>query len=132
MRVACVRRFAWLVWLIVATAGAGGCAARGAVAADSYTPPKMVRNSAPHPMQLSESLATWVGADVTIEVLIDGAGVPKMSTLQVTGRRATENRDVIAHWVQSARYVPAQREGQPVEGVFRTRIESRSSRTRRG
>lgn len=127
-----VRRFAWLAWLIAALAGSGACATAGASADAGYKPPKMVPSSAPNPMQISGELASWTGADVTIAGLVDSAGKPQMSTLQLAGRGGVENRDAILHWIRSARYVPAQWAGRAVEGTFQTRIRARSSRTRRG
>jgi hypothetical protein len=63
-----------------------------------------------------------------IEVLIDSDGHPDMATFKVTGIGAAENSDALAHWIERAIFRPAQRDHQPVPGVYRTKLEARVGR----
>ena len=70
--------------------------------------------------------------DIQIEVAVDLTGQPEFATLRVTGLGATENRDVVAAWLEQARFQPATQAGQPVRGVYRTRILVRAEVRRVG
>jgi hypothetical protein len=59
-------------------------------------------------------------------VQVDSTGQPDLETLRMTGLGADGNRDVVATWLRSARFQPAQRDGRPVPGVYQTRIEVRA------
>ena len=61
---------------------------------------------------------------ILVDVQVDSAGKPDMSTLRVTGSGATQHRQVITDWISRARFAPAQRGGQPVRGRFRTEMRS--------
>lgn len=67
-----------------------------------------------------------------ITVRVDSAGRPSMETLNVTGPGATDNRDAVEEWIRSSRFQPAQRAGHAVEGVYQTRIQSRTEVRRFG
>ena len=69
---------------------------------------------------------------LNIEVRVDSAGRPDMSTLRVTGPGAIHAQAAIARWIEFARYRPAQRDGRPVMGMFRTQIRSRIETRRVG
>lgn len=70
--------------------------------------------------------------DLRVQVRVDAAGRPDLETLRVTGLGAAENRDVIATWLERARFRPAQAAGQAVAGVFQTRFEVRAAVRRVG
>jgi hypothetical protein len=45
--------------------------------------------------------------------------------LQLTGFGAAENKDTLTHWIEQAIFQPAHRDGQPVPGLYRTKLEAR-------
>lgn len=61
-----------------------------------------------------------------IEVAIDVAGRPDVSTLHVTGLGSADNKDAVITWITLARFKPAMQGSQPVAGVYRTRLEVRA------
>jgi hypothetical protein len=65
-------------------------------------------------------------------VQVDSTGQPALETLRVTGLGAEQNRDVVATWLRSSHFQPAQRDGHPVPGVFQTHIEVRAETRRVG
>jgi hypothetical protein len=97
-----------------------GCAT--APPRSSYSePPRMVSTSRP---VLQTSMSRPRSGEIDIRVMIDATGKPDMRTLQVTGGLATENKDEIARWIETARFEPAKKAGQPVPGEFHHRIAS--------
>ena len=62
---------------------------------------------------------------VIIEVLIDSTGHPDMTTFKLTGFGAAENKDALTHWIEQAIFQPAHRDGQPVPGLYHTKLEAR-------
>ena len=76
----------------------------------------------------SSATSAAVPQRAEIEVVIDSAGVPDMSTFKAYGTAAMENRDALYQWVQSSLFRPALRNGQPVSAVFHTRLEFRIQR----
>ncbi|BAH40404.1 hypothetical protein GAU_3362 [Gemmatimonas aurantiaca T-27] len=91
---------------------------------------------------LSRSRAQWrvpsgvprsgMVMDLRIEVLVGPDGKPDIETLRVTGLGAAENRDVVVGWLQESRFQPAQKDGQPVSGTFKTRVQLRGEVRRIG
>jgi len=64
--------------------------------------------------------------DMQIEVAIDATGRPDVSTLRVTGLGSGDNKDAVVTWITLAKFKPALQGGQPVAGVYRTRLEVRA------
>ena len=62
---------------------------------------------------------------ITLEVVIDSAGRPDMTTLKITGFGAAENKAALTGWIEQGTFRPAHRGDQPVPGVYRTKIELR-------
>jgi len=83
-------------------------------------------------LRLPSGRPTGLVLDIRITVHVDSMGRPNMETLDMSGQGASDNRDIVAEWVRSSRFRPAQRAGQPVEGVFQTRIQARSEVRRMG
>jgi hypothetical protein len=75
---------------------------------------------------------TGVVVDLRVEVRVGADGKPDMQTLTVTGLGASENRDVAAEWLQESRFQPALKDGQPVAGTFKTRVQLRGEVRRVG
>jgi len=74
------------------------------------------------PLQFAMSQATGAAIQIDIEVAIDSAGVPIMSTFKAFGPMATENRDAFAQWIESSKFRPAIHNGQPVEAVYHRQL----------
>ena len=78
------------------------------------------------PMNFSASeIDAGVPLRANVEVVIDSTGIPDMSTFKAYGTAASNNRDALYRWVQSSIFQPATRNGQPVSGVYHTRMEFR-------
>jgi hypothetical protein len=125
-----------------ATTSAGDAAAPAAVqaqgaAVDSattgrYVPPRMIRGGQAPPVRVvsperrSASMpSTPPRIDVSYEVMIDTAGNAKVETLIVRGTQADAFRESLLVSLRTARFAPATRDGVPVEGWYRTRIQTR-------
>ena len=122
-----------LTWVLVACVGAcaHGGAAGAASASDDLTQPQMITRVAPPAIQVPPSPQSGrPSLRVDVEVLIDEIGRPDMSTFKVTGIVTDENRAALRTWIEQASFRPAQHAGQPVPGVFRTRLRATST-TRR-
>lgn len=119
--------------LIFSLAALLACASGGkhAESAQSVTPPSMVSTARPE-LRLPRAGQNGLAADIQIQVGVDATGRPDMSTLRVTGLGAAENQAVIEAWIVEARFRPAQQSGQPVPGVYRTRLQIRSQVRRVG
>lgn len=63
--------------------------------------------------------------DMQIEVVVDSLGQPDLGTLRVSGNGSSEYRATVQRWIEASRFRPAQRDGRPVAGMFRTRMETR-------
>jgi hypothetical protein len=74
------------------------------------------------PLRFAVSQATGAPIQIDIEVAIDSAGVPIMSTFKAFGPTASENRDAFAEWIGSSKFRPAIRNGQPVAAVYHRQI----------
>jgi hypothetical protein len=89
-------------------------------------PPRILQRGAPPELVLYNIPASGrAPIRLRIEVLIDASGRPDMKTLKVTGVGAAENRAAIERWIEQAIFRPAQRNGQPVAGTYRTGFEVR-------
>lgn len=95
-------------------------------------------NRVSDPSMLSSNRADWrlplgrATLDFRITIHIDATGRPDLETLEITGLGAMDNREVAVAWLQSARFRPAQRASQAVEGIFRTRVQARAQVRRVG
>lgn len=101
------------------------CASAGGTSATTTTRAPIMQAAPPPEFRLSSRPQEGRVLDVRIEVAIDATGRPDMSTLRVTGLGSGENKDAIATWFMLARFQPALQNGQPVAGVYRTRLEVR-------
>jgi hypothetical protein len=101
---------------------AGGCAANAAAGGQSRLPQAAILPGGPPP----DFSGVTDEISLNIEVRVDSAGNPDMSTLRVTGPGAVRTQAAIARWIESARFRPAQQAGRPVAGVFRTQIRTRT------
>jgi hypothetical protein len=72
-----------------------------------------VPTSGPNPVRL------------TIEVEIDASGRADLSTLELMGAGASDNRHVIQQWLEQSIFAPARQNSVPVRGVFKTSLEVR-------
>jgi hypothetical protein len=127
MLAAAVRpRRALLLGLLVLLAG--GCAANAGAGAQTRLPRATILPGGPPP----DFSGVTEEVSLDIEVRVDSAGRPDMSTLRVTGPGAIRTQAAIARWIETARFRPAQRDGRPVTGVFRTQIRSRTVTRRVG
>ena len=73
-------------------------------------------------MQFAMSQATGAPIQIDIEVAIDSAGVPIMSTFKAFGPIARENRDALAEWIGGSKFRPAISNGQPVAAVYHRKL----------
>ena len=119
------RRALLLVLLVLL---AGGCAANASPAGQSRLPRATILPGGPPP----DFSGVTEEVSLDIEVRVDSAGRPDMSTLRVTGPGAIRTQAAIACWIDTARFRPAQRDGRPVPGIFRTQIRSRIETRRVG
>jgi hypothetical protein len=124
-------RLACAVMMLVGL-GSVGCARRSAPESGAAQqverdePPRMLQRGAPPELRIySIPSSGRAPIRLQIEVLVDSRGQPDMKTLKLTGIGAAENRDAIERWIQQATFRPAQRGGQPVAGIYRTRLEVR-------
>lgn len=107
------------VFLFVACASSG--TAKGP-SESRVQPPVMISRNMYDLVPMSTSRPVEI--KVTYEVMIDRYGRPDISTLKVDGSGASQNRDGIARWIAGATYKPASKDGQPVDGLLRGRLES--------
>ena len=70
------------------------------------------------PLRFAMSQATGAPIQIDIEVAIDSAGVPIMSTFKAFGPTASDNRDAFYEWIANSKFRPAIRNGQPVGAVY--------------
>src|SRR5688572_29035827 len=83
-----------------------GCASAARVEPESSarcTPPRMISAVRPD-LRFDARTSSIRAVDMRIQVLIDANGRPDLSTLQVTGRGATENRDIVAEWLRMSAF----------------------------
>ena len=80
------------------------------------------------PLRFAASQATGAPIQIDIEVAIDSAGVPVMSTFKAFGPTASDNRDAFYEWIASSKFRPAIRDGQPVAAVFHRQVTFRVQR----
>jgi hypothetical protein len=100
---------------------AGGCAANAGAERQPRLPRATIVPGGPPP----DFSGVTDEVNIDIEVRVDSEGRPDMSTLRVTGPGAIHTQAAIARWIQSARFKPAEQDGRPVPGVFRTQIRTR-------
>lgn len=112
----------------LALLGAAACASGGATAgsrSSRVVPPQLISNERSPQLNVSPGAPGRDPVDVRIEVAVDETGHADLSTLRVTGRGAASNQSAISRWLQNARFRPAQQDGRPVRGIFRTSIAAR-------
>jgi hypothetical protein len=80
------------------------------------------------PLRFAVSQATGAPIEIDIEVAIDSAGVPIMSTFKAFGPMANENKDALAEWIEFSKFRPAVRNGQPVAAVYHRKVTFRVQR----
>src|SRR6476620_10645606 len=80
-----------------------GCATAGSPGGgpDQVVPPQMASSGRMPPLRFAMSQATGAPIQVDIEVAIDSAGVPIMSTFKAFGPTASENQDALSEWIGS-------------------------------
>jgi hypothetical protein len=104
---------------------AGGTPSAGGPSPERNDPPQMISRGNPPELRVPAIPSGRSPVRVMIDVLIDGTGRPDMSTFKVSGFGAAENRDALMRWIDQATYRPAYRGGQPVPGVYHTKLEAR-------
>lgn len=112
----------------LALLGAVACASGGAAAGSRSSrvqPPQLVSTPRSPQLNVSPGAPGRDPVDVRIEVAVDEAGHADLSTLRVSGRGAASNQSAITRWLQTARFTPAQQDGRPVRGIYRTTIAAR-------
>lgn len=111
-----------------------GCAANSAATQDvnppGVTAPTLTVKSAPD-ITYPAGPMNGIVLDLRVSVKVDSLGTPDLSTLQVRGLGATDNRENITRWLERARFAPARQDGRNVAGVFTARFRARGT-TRRG
>ena len=107
-----------------------GCASGGASpqgAKGETTSPRLVGTARLPTLRITTSgvspTVTGPPTLLTIDVFVDEQGKPDLSTFQVTGRAAAENRQVLEEWMQQQTFEPATKNGKPVRGRFRMTLK---------
>ena len=93
---------------------------------DALTPPKPIGGGGP--ALVGATAQTPVELDILVQV--DTLGRADLSTLQISGRGAEANRQIVVDWLQTARFEPARLNGYLVRGWFRVAADARTSRGR--
>jgi hypothetical protein len=125
-------------WLVIAAAGLAaflytGCARASAPTteprAEHTEPPRMLTRGFFPELTLSNlpNPADRPIVRLRIRVMIDPLGRADVRTLKLTGLGAVENRLAIERWLEAVTFRPAMRNGQPVSGLYETRLEVRVS-----
>jgi hypothetical protein len=111
----------------LALLGAAACASSTAAGSRSSAiqPPQLVSTPRSPQLNVSPGAPGRDPVDVRIEVAVDEAGHADLSTLRVSGRGAASNQSAITRWLQTARFTPAQQDGRPVRGIYRTSFAAR-------
>lgn len=103
----------------------GGIATRPGAVAEGSEPPRILLRGNPPSLRVPVTASGRSPVRVTIEVMIDSAGSQDMKTFKLAGYGANENREALTRWIEEAFFRPAYRDGQPVPGLYRTRLEAR-------
>ena len=102
-----------------------GCAS---ASTNRSVPPRlMTRTNMPQLSMPSSPGASRAPMSLQIEVEVDEEGRADVNTLKLSGQGTTENRAAIEHWLGTVTFQPAQENGVPVRGVYKMRVEGRTT-----
>ena len=104
---------------LIAPLFAIACATAGTNPATNpnYKPPQIISTATPT-FYTPRSLLQAAELDISVEVMIDSAGHPDMSSFHATGNAASANEASLRQWVEMADFKPAVQDGIPVRGKF--------------
>lgn len=117
--------------MTLALVGSAACASGGssAPAADRVEPPQMISREPAPQLEIPPTPASGRSPlRVSIEVIIDEAGKPVMSTFRVSGIGAPENEAALRSWIEQAAFRPARHGATAVPGLFKAGLEVRVRR----
>jgi hypothetical protein len=80
--------------------------------------PELVRNTRPE-LRTPTGQRQGVALDIRLEVMIDPAGKPVMSTFRLTGLGAADNEQAVKEWLAAATFRPGTQGGTPITSLYR-------------
>ena len=102
-----------------------GCAS--ASTPRSAPPRLMTRTNMPQLSMPTGGGASRAPMTLLIEVEVDEEGRADVNSLKLSGQGTTENRAAIEYWLGTVTFQPAQENGVPVRGVYKMRVEGRTT-----
>jgi hypothetical protein len=101
-----------LVMLVLA------CSGNKRPSTPSVRPPEIVRGTRPD-LRVPTGQRQGKAYDMRLEVMIDPAGKPDMSTFRLTGMGAADNEPAVRQWLAGATFRPGTQAGVPVAALYR-------------
>ena len=120
-------RWAYTAILVYVAACASGSAAPNSLAepqTDAH--PGMISRNVPPQLVVPILASGRPSVRLQIQVMIDAAGAPDMSTLKVTGFGAGENTQAIANWIQGSSFRAGRKAGVPVAALYTTTLSAQA------